>query len=62
MLRHDKALHTVKIQPHLANVTDYMVPPTLKGMVGATRKRKRNYFKTSQKTNSKFEVRRLKLY
>jgi ATP-dependent RNA helicase DDX56/DBP9 len=25
-LRHDKALHTVRVQPHLAHVPDYIVP------------------------------------
>ena len=29
-LRHDKALHTVKLQPHLRNVPDYIIPKTLK--------------------------------
>ncbi|KAG8235867.1 hypothetical protein J437_LFUL016474 [Ladona fulva] len=33
-LRHDKALHTVKVQPHLADVPDYIVPPTLRQLVG----------------------------
>ncbi|XP_071447943.1 probable ATP-dependent RNA helicase DDX56 [Hetaerina americana] len=34
ILRHDKALHTVKIQPQLADVPDYIVPPTLRQLVG----------------------------
>ncbi|XP_046385080.1 probable ATP-dependent RNA helicase DDX56 [Ischnura elegans] len=34
VLRHDKALHTVKIQPQLADVPDYIVPPTLRQLVG----------------------------
>jgi len=29
-LRHDKALRTVKQQPHLKHVPDYIVPQTLK--------------------------------
>ncbi|XP_008478612.2 probable ATP-dependent RNA helicase DDX56 [Diaphorina citri] len=29
-LRHDKALYTVRIQSHLADVPDYIVPPALK--------------------------------
>jgi len=29
-LRHDKALHTVKQQPHLRNVPEYIIPKTLK--------------------------------
>ncbi|KAL1122839.1 hypothetical protein AAG570_003165 [Ranatra chinensis] len=32
-LRHDKALHTVRVQPHLANVPDYLIPPSLKRVV-----------------------------
>lgn len=32
VLRHDKALHTAKVQPHLGNVPDYLVPTTLKNM------------------------------
>lgn len=40
-LRHDKALHVVKKQLHMADVPDYLVPPTLKRMAGmASRKRK----------------------
>lgn len=29
-LRHDKALHIVKQQPHLKHVPDYIVPKTLR--------------------------------
>lgn len=41
-LRQDKALHTVKLQPQLKNVPEYIVPPTLKRLVGINRKRKFN--------------------
>ncbi|XP_003487352.1 probable ATP-dependent RNA helicase DDX56 [Bombus impatiens] len=41
-LRQDKALHTVKLQSHLKDVPDYIVPPTLKRLVGTNRKRKFN--------------------
>merc|ERR1719436_2073805 len=34
LLRHDKALHTVKHQDHLKNVPEYIVPETLKRMAG----------------------------
>ena len=34
ILRHDKALHTVRQQAHLRNVPDYIVPPTLRKMTG----------------------------
>ncbi|XP_069678247.1 probable ATP-dependent RNA helicase DDX56 isoform X1 [Periplaneta americana] len=46
-LRHDKALHTVKIQPHLANVPDYIVPPALKSLAGISRIRKRRFDRIS---------------
>lgn len=42
-LRQDKALHTLKLQPHLKNVPEYIVPPTLKKLIGlGNRKRKFN--------------------
>lgn len=40
MLRHDKPLHTVKIQPHLADVPDYIVPDKLKNLAGISTHRK----------------------
>ena len=43
LLRHDKALHTVKHQEHLKNVPEYIVPETLKNLTGMkSSKRKRN--------------------
>lgn len=41
-MRQDKALHIVKLQSHLKDVPDYIVPPTLKRLVGTNRKRKFN--------------------
>ncbi|KAG1655032.1 putative ATP-dependent RNA helicase DDX56 [Nymphon striatum] len=41
ILRHDKTLHTVKIQPHLKDVPDYIVPSTLKKMVNMGQKKKK---------------------
>ncbi|XP_078310466.1 putative ATP-dependent RNA helicase DDX56 isoform X1 [Crassostrea virginica] len=38
VLRHDKSLHTVKVQKHLKNVPDYLVPQTLRHMRGMTDK------------------------
>lgn len=40
VLRHDKPLHTVKIQPHLADVPDYIVPDKLKNLAGISTHRK----------------------
>jgi len=39
LLRHDKALHTVKQQQHLKNVPEYIVPETLKKMTGMSKRR-----------------------
>ncbi|KAJ8956757.1 hypothetical protein NQ314_006631 [Rhamnusium bicolor] len=39
VLRHDKALHTVRVQQHLSDVPEYIVPPTLKNLAGITKKR-----------------------
>lgn len=41
-LRQDKTLHTVKLQPHLKDVPEYIVPPTLKKIMGIG-KRKRKF-------------------
>lgn len=40
LLRHDKALHVIKHQPHLKHVPEYIVPPTLQKTVRAGTKRK----------------------
>ena len=43
LLRHDKALHTVKHQEHLKNVPEYIVPETLKRITGIkSNKRRKN--------------------
>ncbi|GFS99785.1 probable ATP-dependent RNA helicase DDX56 [Nephila pilipes] len=54
ILRHDKSLHTVKLDSHLKDVPDYIIPPTLKSVINysmlnkirtknkATTKKKRN--------------------
>ena len=41
LLRHDKALHTVKQQDHMKNVPEYIVPETLKRMTGMKSSKKR---------------------
>ena len=46
ILRHDKALHTVRQQVHLKNVPDYIVPSALRKMTGNStnpRKRKQHF-------------------
>lgn len=40
-LRQDKALHTVKLQPHLKDVPEYIIPPTLKRLLGARKGRRK---------------------
>ncbi|KAG5898580.1 hypothetical protein JTB14_016592 [Gonioctena quinquepunctata] len=60
ILRHDKALHTVRIQQHLSDVPEYIVPPTLKSLAGITKrgKRKRDHFRTSESSTAKFQVKK----
>jgi len=59
VLRHDKALHTVRVQQHLSDVPEYIVPPTLKGLAGLNKKgkRKRDYSQSSD-TATKFKARK----
>lgn len=40
-LRQDKALHTVRLQPHLKDVPEYIVPQTLKRLTGIGKKRRK---------------------
>lgn len=40
-LRQDKALHTVKLQPHLKDVPEYLVPNSLKKLVGMGRRKRK---------------------
>lgn len=56
VLRHDKQLHTLKVQPHLIDVPDYIVPESLKKAAGiaVVKKRKRNFSKNS-KAKEKYE-------
>lgn len=41
VLRHDKALHAAIVKPHLRNVPDYLVPPTLRGIAHPEPKKRR---------------------
>lgn len=38
-LRHDKPLHTVKLQPHLADVPSYLIPQSLKRIASISKSR-----------------------
>ncbi|MGH0156218.1 UNVERIFIED_CONTAM: hypothetical protein FKN15_049264 [Acipenser sinensis] len=41
LLRHDKALHPAIIKPHLKNVPEYLIPPTLRGVAHPVIRKKR---------------------
>ncbi|XP_024252975.1 probable ATP-dependent RNA helicase DDX56 isoform X1 [Oncorhynchus tshawytscha] len=41
LLRHDKDLHPAVIKPHLKNVPEYLIPPTLRGVANPMSSRKR---------------------
>ncbi|XP_058795423.1 probable ATP-dependent RNA helicase DDX56 [Phymastichus coffea] len=59
-LRQDKALHTVKLQPHLQDVPEYIVPASLKSLAGiGRRKRKfnRDVASSSSAAKSKYQAR-----
>lgn len=62
-LRQDKALHTVKLQAHLKDVPEYIVPQSLKRLVGlGSRKRKFNRESASSGSTaakSKYQAREL---
>ncbi|XP_018428642.1 PREDICTED: probable ATP-dependent RNA helicase DDX56 [Nanorana parkeri] len=41
LLRHDKALHPAVVKPHMKNVPEYLVPPSMRSVVNLLNKRKR---------------------
>ncbi|KAL7846594.1 hypothetical protein SRHO_G00215740 [Serrasalmus rhombeus] len=49
LLRHDKDLHPAIIKPHLKNVPDYLIPPTLKNMVNPLTRRKKKRLRHNPK-------------
>ncbi|XP_014238034.1 probable ATP-dependent RNA helicase DDX56 [Trichogramma pretiosum] len=51
-LKQDKALHTVKLQPHLKDVPSYIVPPSLRTLAGFTTKGKRKFDRTKEARTS----------
>ncbi|XP_050433695.1 probable ATP-dependent RNA helicase DDX56 [Adelges cooleyi] len=67
-LRHDKALHTVKLQDHMADVPDYMVPASLKEFlhtqqeedenVKNSRKKDKDYYKKLQSGYKKYQTKK----
>ncbi|XP_048585056.1 probable ATP-dependent RNA helicase DDX56 isoform X2 [Nematostella vectensis] len=52
VLRHDKELHPAKVQAHMKNVPDYLVPAALKHNK-SSRKRQNKHIPFPQKTNKK---------
>ncbi|XKL69309.1 hypothetical protein PGB90_007078 [Kerria lacca] len=56
-LRHDKALHTVKLQDHLSDVPDYIVPSSLKNIISIDKndKKKDTNIKFKQGKNKAFK-------
>ena len=60
-LRHDRALHTVKHQPHLKGVPDYIVPQALKrASVKSRRKRIREQAEKGRTSQAKRKFERRK--
>ncbi|XP_063220737.1 probable ATP-dependent RNA helicase DDX56 [Bacillus rossius redtenbacheri] len=52
-LRHDRALHTVKRQPHLTHVPDYIVPPSLKRLAATPSGRKKPAWRPARHSSSR---------
>ncbi|XP_012696133.1 probable ATP-dependent RNA helicase DDX56 [Clupea harengus] len=57
LLRHDKDIHPAVIKPHLRNVPDYLIPPTLKGIANPLtgRKKRGRTFNTGSVIKSDFK-------
>lgn len=56
VLRHDKTLHTVRIQEHLADVPEYILPPSLKSLAGITKRKRKNNKNIPKGKKTKFEA------
>jgi len=64
-LRHDKALHTVKLQDHMSDVPDYMVPTSLKEYIKTQeeedkgiKKKDKAYYKKKQAGYKKYHAKK----
>ncbi|XP_025415264.1 probable ATP-dependent RNA helicase DDX56 isoform X2 [Sipha flava] len=65
-LRHDKALHTVKLQDHMSNVPDYMIPTSLKDFIQnqdednnkGGKKKDKEYYKKLQVGYKKYQAKK----
>ncbi|KAG8441016.1 hypothetical protein GDO86_006669 [Hymenochirus boettgeri] len=58
LLRHDKPLHPAIVKPHLKNVPDYLVPPTLRSIADLRTGRKGRRIGASRFHGTKSKVRR----
>ncbi|KAL3283165.1 hypothetical protein HHI36_006317 [Cryptolaemus montrouzieri] len=56
VLRHDKTLHTVRIQEHLSDVPEYILPPSLKNLAGINKRKRKNHRNISRSKKTKFEA------
>ncbi|XP_077325797.1 putative ATP-dependent RNA helicase DDX56 [Lithobates pipiens] len=41
LLRHDKALHPAVVKPHLKNVPEYLIPPSMRSVINLLNKKKK---------------------
>ncbi|PIO39529.1 hypothetical protein AB205_0209510 [Aquarana catesbeiana] len=41
LLRHDKALHPAVVKPHLKNVPEYLIPPSMRSVISLMNKKKK---------------------
>ena len=61
ILRHDKALNVTKLDEHLRNVPDYIIPPSMRGIqlrhdAKKNKNHKRNMARRLSKGQMKFKV------
>ncbi|KAM9313282.1 putative ATP-dependent RNA helicase DDX56 [Gastrophryne carolinensis] len=56
LLRHDKALHPAVVKPHLKNIPDYLIPPSLRSVVRPLNKKKRLRIKAGMARSNKLQL------
>ncbi|XP_058461714.1 probable ATP-dependent RNA helicase DDX56 [Malaya genurostris] len=54
-LRHDRTLHTVKMQEHLGDIPEYIIPDSLKHVIGITNREKKSYVPKKRNKDDKYE-------
>ena len=55
VLRHDRTLHPTKVQPHMKNVPDYLVPQTLKPTFAKQGKKRKHWVDFKQDKKAQFK-------